>query len=99
MIIIYSPRCSFDEKFTIYVIYLLFDITYLHYNLYLFYLIYDAIVIMTHLDAEEYAETAVAQWFRAGLQVNRSSERFCTWGMSNTKIHLISQLPALNNAN
>ena len=33
---------------------------------------------------------AVAQWKPTGLQVNRSSERSCTWGMIHIKNHLIS---------
>ena len=34
--------------------------------------------------------TTVAQWYRAGLQVNRLSNWSCTWGMIHIKFHLIS---------
>ena len=34
--------------------------------------------------------TVLAQWLRAGQQINRSSDRFCTWGIIHTKSHLIS---------
>ena len=33
---------------------------------------------------------AVAQWQHIGLQVKRSSDRSCTWGMIRYKFHLIS---------
>ena len=32
----------------------------------------------------------MVQWCRAGLQVNKSSDRSGTWGMSHIKIHHIS---------
>ena len=32
----------------------------------------------------------MVQWQHAGLQINRSSDRSCTWGMIHIKIHLIS---------
>ena len=37
-----------------------------------------------------YPGAVVAQCYRPGLQVNRPSDRSCTWGMIPTKIHHIS---------